>query len=100
MKHLLIAVMIAILIGTIQAVQRNGNHNSAYRGPRTCTFVRATLFWRRNLFHRENVDVTGYIEQFRASGLREFRNDVHAYGWDRATGSKKSLRMEYRCCGG
>ena len=58
MKHLLIAVMIAILIGTIQAVKFWGNPFK----PRTCTFDRAFLSWNGNFFEgKKQEDVTGYI---------------------------------------
>ena len=58
MKHLLIAVIIAILIGTIQAVKTMlGNPNKS----RTCTFDRAVLSWKRSFLHREEQDVTSYI---------------------------------------
>ena len=31
-------------------------------------------------------------------GDKLFRNDVHAYGWDRAYNKKKTLEIRWRCC--
>ena len=58
MKHLLIAVMTAILIGTIQAVQRQAypHRPGPVVPPRTCTFERAVLYWWGG-----EVEVNDYI---------------------------------------
>ena len=61
MKRLLIAVMIAILIGTIQAVQRSHGPPRPVQ-PRTCTFLGAAIeFWKNSFFGKDEIDVTNYV---------------------------------------
>ena len=98
MKRLLIAVMIAILIGTIQAVRIKSTFTDRLF-PETCHLHSAHLFWSRGLFQSKGTeDVKHIIEGFKARGLREFRNDVATFGWDRAPGKEKRLDMRIRCC--
>ena len=65
MKRLLIAVMIAILIGTIQAVQRakpGEGHAPRPVQPRTCTFLGAAIeFWKNSFIGKDEIDVTNYV---------------------------------------
>ena len=96
MKHLLIAAMIAILIGTIQAVKIK---SQAAFWKTTCEFTGARLAWRRGFFEKDATeDVKPYIDRFRAEGRREIRNDVATFGWDRAYQKPKTLRMDWKCC--
>ena len=45
-------------------------------------------------------NVKGIIDGFIARGLKEIRNDVATFGWDRATGKEKELKMDWTCCDG
>ena len=83
MKHLLIAAMIAILIGTMQAVRIKSTFLDQVFPP-TCHLQSAHLVWSRGVFQSKGTeDVKHIIEGFRASGVREIRNDVATFGWDR-----------------
>ena len=92
MKHLLIAVMIAILIGTMQAVRIKSTFLDQLFPP-TCHLHGAQLVWSRGFFQRSGTeDVKHIIDDFRARGLKQFRNDVATWGWDRAPGKEKRLQ--------
>ena len=102
MKHLFIAAMIAILIGTIQAVSIRAVNQRADWDQLSCVFAGAHLIWSRGWFGRVGTeDVKGIIEGYRARGVREIRNDVAHFGnKDRAPGKEKKLRMQWKCCNG
>ena len=92
MKHLLIAAMIAILIGTMQAVRIKSTFLDQLFPP-TCHLHGAQLVWSRGFFQRSGTeDVKHIIDDFRARGLKQFRNDVATWGWDRAPGKEKRLQ--------
>ena len=83
MKHLLITAMIAILIGTMQAVRI-----WTVTDPKTrdCNLENAVLKWRCGFANTQlcTNNVMDWIYEKIDRGDKLFRNDVHAYGWDRA----------------
>ena len=95
MKHLLITAMIAILIGTMQAVRLYSDDDEF----RDCHLEAAELTWRCGFLNSQvcNANVFPWVIEKVYRGEKVFRNDVHAYGWDRASNKKKTLRMRWRC---
>ena len=71
MKHLFIAAMIAILIGTIQAIRiQAGNQRLGGFYETSCYLTGAHLVWSNGMFAKEGTeDVKAIIEAYRAKGV-------------------------------
>jgi hypothetical protein len=96
MKHLLITAMIAILIGTMQAVRIKTTTSSESQLADKCTVQGARLEWKPIFFWQESADnVKSFIDGHIARGLRNIKNTVATFGWDRCPGREKVLKMDW-----
>ena len=106
MKHLLITAMIAILIGTIEAVRIRSTTSSETQW--SCRLVKAEQQWTwvppftffnfQNSERHEHHNVLDEIRAAQRKGLSEIRNNNAFFGKDRAPGRDKNLLLEWKCC--
>ena len=104
MKHLLITAMIAILIGTIEAVRIRSTTSSETQS--SCRLVKAEQQWKNFVpsFNFQNSETQVHhnvLDEIRAAqrqGLSEIRNNNAFFGKDRAPGRDKNLLLEWKCC--
>ena len=109
MKHLLITAMVAILIGTIEAVRIRSTSSSETQQYKECTLLKAEQQWKTwvpSLFNSDSSDdyrhdhhnVLDEIRAAQRQGLSEIRNNNAFFGKDRAPGRDKNLLLEWKCC--
>ena len=104
MKHLLITAMIAILIGTIEAVRIRSTTSSETQY--SCRLLKAEQQWKNfvpsfNFQYSETQVHHNVLDEIRAAqrkGLSEIRNNNAFFGKDRAPGRDKNLLLEWKCC--
>ena len=102
MKHLLITAMIAILIGTIEAVRIRST--TASETQYSCRLLKAEQQWKNfvpSFYNPETQVHHNVLDEIRAAqrqGLSEIRNNNAFFGKDRAPGRDKNLLLEWKCC--
>ena len=108
MKHLLITAMIAILIGTIEAVRIRSTTSSETQS--ACRLVKAEQQWKTwvpsfswatrgdSSYRDDHHNVLDEIRAAQSKGLSEIRNNNAFFGKDRAPGRDKNLLLEWKCC--